>query len=88
MSTKAQRQVDTLPQATTDRKLPPNGSTLVDRYQAALILNTSVMTVRRLEADGKLVNRKLREGRCSKAQYRKSEVYALAGVPMPATDPA
>ncbi|MGY3137745.1 hypothetical protein ACVWZM_008427 [Bradyrhizobium sp. USDA 4501] len=43
----------------------------------------SVMTVRRLEADGKLVSRRLRDGRTSKALYRKDEVYALAGAPMP-----
>lgn len=41
------------------------------------------MTVRRLESDGKLVNRKLREGRSSKAQYSKADVYKLAGIPLP-----
>jgi predicted site-specific integrase-resolvase len=63
-------------------------SPLVDRYQAAEILNVSGMTVRRIEADGKLEPVKLREGRTSKTFYRKHEVYALAGVPMPAADAA
>jgi hypothetical protein len=88
MSTKAQRRIASLPQATADRKLPPNETVLVDRYQAALILNISVMTVRRMDWDGKLVNRKLREGRCSKALYSKADVYKLAGIPLPATDSA
>jgi hypothetical protein len=88
MSTKAQRRVAALPEATTERTLPPKQSILLDRYQAALVLNTSVMTVRRMEWDGKLVNRKLREGRCSKALYSKADVYKLAGMPMPATNDA
>jgi predicted site-specific integrase-resolvase len=66
----------------------PSKSPLVDRYQAAEILNVSGMTVRRIEADGKLEPVKLRDGRTSKTFYRKHEVYALAGAPMPVSDVA
>lgn len=57
-------------------------SPLVDRHQAAAILRVSGMTVRRIEADGKLKAIRLREGRTSKTFYRKRQVYELAGEPL------
>jgi hypothetical protein len=58
-------------------------SPIVDRNQAAEILNVAAITVRRIEADKRLTPVRLREGQCSKTYYRKSEVYALMGVEMP-----
>jgi hypothetical protein len=60
-----------------------NSSVLLDRHQAAEILNCAAITVRRIEADGKLTPIRLRDGITSKTLYRKSQVYALAGLEMP-----
>jgi hypothetical protein len=65
-------------------KLPPSSSLLVDRMQARLILNCCYMTICRMEQDGKLTPVKLRDGTTSKIFYTKEEVYAKAGVKMPA----
>lgn len=50
-------------------------SPLVDRDQAAELLNYSYGTIRRMEADGTLTPVRLREG--GKTFYRKTQVLAL-----------
>lgn len=62
----------------------PATSPLLDREQTCKLCNTSYGTVRRMEADGKLTPVRLREGRTSKTFYRKHQVYALIGEPLPA----
>lgn len=61
-------------------------SPLVDRKQAEIILQTSYSTIRRMERDGTLTPVKLRPTKKSpKVFYRKHQVYALIGEPLPTT---
>ena len=66
--------------ATQSKPKLPTPTLLVDRKQAAAILNTSPMTIRRIEADGLLEARKLRPGRTSTVMYRRDDVLKLAGI--------
>ena len=68
-----------LKKRTPKRKRPKSAtSPLVDREQACEALNCSYNTIRRMEDDGTLKPVRLREG--GKVYYRKTKVYALAGV--------
>jgi len=73
------------PKKPKKKRVNPKSATspLVDRDQAAEILNYSYVTIRRMEADGALTPVKLRGDRPSKTFYRKHQVYALIGMPLP-----
>ncbi|MBR1241508.1 hypothetical protein JQ620_15365 [Bradyrhizobium sp. AUGA SZCCT0274] len=62
-------------------------SPLIDRKQAEIILKTSYSTLRRMERDGTLTPVKLRPTKqTAKTHYRKDQVYALIGEPLPKAD--
>lgn len=53
---------------------------LINRKRAAKILNCSVMTLKRMQWEGKLHGIQLRPGPTSPFLYRKADVYKLAGI--------
>lgn len=70
-------------------KPQPATSPLIDRPQTEIILRTSYSTLRRMEEDGTLTPIKLRgpmKRQGSRVFYRKSQVYALIGEPLPDDD--
>jgi hypothetical protein len=72
-----------LPRRTAPRALSPNEALLINRQEAALVLNCSTMTVKRMQWEGKLKGFQLREGPTSPFMYRKADVYKLAGITLP-----
>lgn len=59
-------------------------SPLIDREQAMEILGASYSTLRRMELDRTLTPIKLRPKKhTAKVHYRKHQVYALIGEPLP-----
>lgn len=68
-------------------RIEATSSLLVNRKQAEVLLNTSYSTLRRMEDDGLLTPIKFRgtEKKYAKVHYRKHQVYALIGEPLPTT---
>jgi hypothetical protein len=55
-------------------------SLLVNRGQAAQMLNCHIITIIRMENEGQLSPVRLRAGKCSKTQYQRDEIVALVKI--------